>query len=130
MGRTPSAWLCPDSNRITLRVSSSTDPDVGSDTVASLQSRAWNHVAFSFQNNTKEAFSATVFVNGEVDISVEFRDIDVVGNNGPLHIGRDPTNPGPRRVGKNRVGVVIVHGTSSVRYASLQAPVVQHNFLL
>lgn len=101
MGRTPSAWLCPDSNRITLRVSSSLDPDIGTDTVASLQSRAWNHVAFSFRNNTEEVFSATVFVNGEVDVSVEFRDIDVIGNNGPLHIGRDPTNLGPRQVGNN-----------------------------
>lgn len=98
MGRTPSAWLCPHSNRITLRVTSNTEPDIGIDSVAALRAREWTHVAFSFDNVTDEAFSATIFVNGIVDVSVTFQEMNVVGNNGPLHLGRDPSTLGPRQV--------------------------------
>lgn len=98
MGRTPSAWLRPYSNRIALRVTSTTDPDIGADSIAALDARVWHHLAFSFENDTDNEFSATLFVNGLVDISVAFRNIDVVGNDGPLYIGRDPSLRGPRRV--------------------------------
>lgn len=96
MGRTPSAWLCPHTNRITLRVTTKAEPDIGADAMAALQARTWNHLAFSFDNSTEEGFSATIFVNGVVDISIVFRGVHVVGNDGPLHIGRDPSNLGPR----------------------------------
>lgn len=96
MGRTPSAWLIPGSNRITLRVTTSEEPDIGIDSVTALAPFSWNHVAFSFNSTTDSAFSATVFVNGVADISVTFRDMEVRGNDGPLYIGRDPGNIGPR----------------------------------
>lgn len=102
-GRTPSAWLCPHSNRIALRVTSNTNNDndndnslIGADSTVAISAGSWNHVAFSFDNNTKGTFSATIFVNGVVDISAAFREADVVGNDGPLHIGCDLTNPGAR----------------------------------
>lgn len=98
MGRTPSAWLCPHSNRIALRVTSDTNPDIGTDSVAAIHAGKWNHLAFSFENSSDELFSATVFVNGVPDVSVAFRETSVVGNDGPLHIGRDPSNLGPRQV--------------------------------
>lgn len=98
MGRTPSAWLLPGSNRITLRVTTSEEPDIGVDSITALAPHSWNHVAFSFDNATEDAFSATIFVNGIADVSVTFRDMKVRGNDGPLHIGRDPSNVGPRRV--------------------------------
>ena len=99
-GRTPSAWLCPHSNRIALRVTSNNDKDndIGADSRGAISAGSWNHIAFSFDNNTKETFLTTIFVNGAVDISMAFREADVVGNDGPLHIGRDLTNPGARRV--------------------------------
>lgn len=95
MGRTPSAWLCPNSNRIALRVTSETHPDVGADSIASLGTNTWNHVAFSFTNNSDGSFSACIFINGTLDISMEFNE-HVLSNTGPLHIGRDPSNQGPR----------------------------------
>lgn len=97
MGRTPSAWLCPNSNRIALRVTSDTNPDIGADSMASLGANTWNHVAFSFKNNT-DGFSASIFINGTLDISVDFNHGHVLSNTGPLHIGRDPSNQGPRQV--------------------------------
>lgn len=103
-GGTPSAWLCPHSNRIALRVTSDQNNHIGADSTGTISSGSWNHVAFSFFNNTvnNEAFSATIFVNGVVDISMTFGEVDVVGNNGPLHIGRDLSNPGPRRAFNER----------------------------
>lgn len=103
-GRTPSAWLCPHSNRIALRVTSNQNNHIGADSTVSISAGSWNHIAFTFDNNTvnNEAFSATIFVNGVVDISVTFGEVDVVGNDGPLHFGRDLSNPGPRRVFKER----------------------------
>lgn len=98
MGRTPSAWLCPHSNHIALRVTSDTDPDIGVDSIASLTAGSWSHVAFTFDNSTKHIFSATIFINGTLDISMEFSRTNVLGNDGPLHVGRDPSNRGPRRV--------------------------------
>eukprot|EP00903_Cladosiphon_okamuranus_P018769 g17268.t2 len=96
MGRTPSAWLCPDSNRIALRVTSETNPDIGANSIASLGVNTWNHVAFSFTNNTNGSFSANIYINGTLDISVDFNEQHVLSNTGPLHIGRDPSNKGPR----------------------------------
>lgn len=98
MGRTPSAWLCPHSNHIALRVASDTTPDIGADSVASLIAGTWSHVAFTFDNSTNGAFLAKIFINGTLDISVEFSGTSVLGNDGPLHVGRDPSNRGPRRV--------------------------------
>lgn len=97
-GRTPSAWLRPHSNRITLRVTTESEPDVGADSKASLAAGTWSHLAFSFENNPSEGFSATIYINGTLDISVAFNGTSVVGNDGPLHIGRDPSNFGPRLV--------------------------------
>lgn len=96
MSRTPSAWLCPYSNRIALRVTSNTSPDIGIDSTAALVPRSWNHVAFSFDNRTDGEFSATIFVNGAVDMSAVFADMNVIANAGPMYIGRDPSNKGSR----------------------------------
>ncbi|CAM9568879.1 unnamed protein product [Scytosiphon promiscuus] len=98
MGRTPSAWLRPHSNRITLRVTTDSDPDVGIDSRASLAAGTWSHVAFSFDNNPRMSFSASIYINGTLDVSMAFNGTNVVGNDGPLHIGRDPSNLGPRLV--------------------------------
>ncbi|CAN0479666.1 unnamed protein product, partial [Ectocarpus sp. 8 AP-2014] len=98
MGRTPSAWLCPHSNRIALRVTSDTNPDIGADSVASLNAGTWNHVVFTFENTTSGEFSSSIFINGTLDISVQFDGTTVLGNDGPLHIGRDTSNLGPRWV--------------------------------
>lgn len=95
-GRTPSAWLCPYSNHIGLRVTSNTSPDIGIDSTAALAPRSWNHVAFSFDNQSDGAFSATIFVNGAADVSMVFVDMDMIANNGPMYIGRDPSNKGSR----------------------------------
>ncbi|CAM9786004.1 unnamed protein product, partial [Ectocarpus sp. 4 AP-2014] len=96
MGRTPSAWLCPHSNRIALRVTSDTNPDIGADSVVSLNAGTWNHVVFTFDNTTSGEFSSTIFVNGTLDISVQFDGTTVLGNDGYLQIGRDTSNLGPR----------------------------------
>ncbi|CAM9903173.1 unnamed protein product [Hapterophycus canaliculatus] len=98
MGRTPSAWLRPYSNRIALRVTTDSAPDVGVDSQASLVAGTWSHVAFSFDNIPSESFSASIFINGTLDVSVAFNGTTAVGNDGPLHIGRDPRNFGPRLV--------------------------------
>lgn len=98
MGRTPSAWLRPHSNRIALRVTTNSDPDVGTDSQASFAAGTWSHVAFTFDNSPRESFFASIFVNGTLDVSVGFSGTNVLGNDGPLHIGRDPSNLGARLV--------------------------------
>ncbi|CAM9350301.1 unnamed protein product [Ectocarpus fasciculatus] len=96
VGRTPSAWLCPHSNRIALRVTSDTNPDIGADSVASLNAGTWSHVVFTFDHTTSGEFSSAIYINGTLDISVQFNGTTVLGNDGPLHIGRDTSNLGPR----------------------------------
>lgn len=102
-GASLSARLCPRSNRIALRVTSTKrDQTVSVDSVAALGVHTWNHVAFAFENNTQEGgISAKIFINGVTDISATFRDVDRVRNDDPLLIGRHPGNngndgPGPR----------------------------------
>lgn len=85
----------PHSNHITLRVSSDTNPDISADTLGSLRVNTWSHVAFSFENITGGSFVARVFINGTLDISVDYGS-NILANPGPLHIGRDPSNLGPR----------------------------------
>lgn len=61
-----------------------------------LAPRSWYHLAFTFNNETERAFSATIFVNGAVDVFGVFEDMDVIDNTGPMYIGRDPSNSGSR----------------------------------
>ncbi|CAN0436364.1 unnamed protein product, partial [Ectocarpus sp. 13 AM-2016] len=62
------------------------------DSVASLNAGTWNHVMFTFDNITSGEFSSTIFINGTLDTSVQFDGTIVLGNDGPLHIGRDTSN--------------------------------------
>lgn len=50
--RTPSVWLLPNSNRLSVRVSSIANHDVGVDTTVPLSTQQWSYVVFSFTNHT------------------------------------------------------------------------------
>jgi len=52
--RTPSVWLMPNSNKLSIRVSSNVSTDVGVETISPLSSQQWTHVTFTFKNNTYE----------------------------------------------------------------------------
>ena len=117
-GRTPSAWLHPDSGRLALRASMGpSHPDLGADTVAEVPTRAWTHLTFTFTNRTKaaaaastaaddnggggggdndlEPFSFGFFVDGVHDVTINYPHA-VDGNLGDLRIGKDPDRAGPK----------------------------------
>ncbi|CAM9421785.1 unnamed protein product [Choristocarpus tenellus] len=95
--RTPSAYLHPFSNRLSVRVTSSVDPDIGVDSSKVLPIQEWTHLAFVFDNSTQGAFSLALYVNGKLDVSAMFQGMDILANDGPLYLGQDPAgNPGTR----------------------------------
>lgn len=103
---TPSVWLHPNSNRLALRVTTSTKPHIGMDSRTQLAAGKWTHVAFSFSNTTVGEFFAAIYVNGLLDVSGTFRDVVNLGPDFPLYIGRDPSTPGPRYSNSARLPVM------------------------
>ena len=86
--RTPSAWLAPGSTRVTFRVSTTASTEVWGTAKTPLPVREWCHIAFSVDGRIMR-----FYVNGVLDVAVETNG-DVVSNDGNLHIGKDPANPG------------------------------------
>lgn len=97
--RTPSAWLLPTSSRLAIRASTAASPDLGTDTTLSLPLDQWVHLCLVFDNRTRasgtSAFSAVVYVDGQLDISVGYSD-EVVPNNSSLKLFKDVSFDGPR----------------------------------
>ena len=48
--RTPSVWLLPDDNRMTIRMTTASNPDLGVYTKGSLTLNQWCYVAITFDN--------------------------------------------------------------------------------
>eukprot|EP00935_MAST-01C_sp_MAST-1C-sp1_P000630 g630.t1 len=107
--RTPSAWLMPQDNRLTLRVSTEVSFDVGLESKNPLPLQRWCHLVFTFQNHTDEAGSSrskggalpqsrytfSLYVDGRQDVQMQVHN-RVLPNDSPLRIGRDPTFEGAR----------------------------------
>jgi TPR repeat protein len=87
--RTPSAWLVPGSTHVTFRVSTKTSTEVWGTSTVGLPVRKWCHIAFSLENRIMR-----FYIDGTLDAAVSVPDSDVVTNNGNLHLGKDPKNPG------------------------------------
>jgi len=97
--RTPSAWLAPGSTHVTFRVSTTLSTEVWGTANTPLPVRQWCHIALSV-----EGAIMRFYVNGALDAAVEILG-EVVANDGNLHVGKDPANPGLRGF----VGAVQMH---------------------
>ena len=86
--RTPSAWLAPGSTLVTFRVSTTVSTEVWGTANTPLPVREWCHIALSVDGRIMR-----FYVNGALDAAVETNG-DVVSNDGDLHLGKDPANPG------------------------------------
>jgi len=56
--RTPSIWLHPNSNRLSVRVSTVDTPDIGADSIETLPMNDWVFVAIVFMNYTAARIDA------------------------------------------------------------------------
>ncbi|RYG56483.1 hypothetical protein EON66_02795, partial [archaeon] len=97
-GRTPSAWVAPDSEHLLLRVSQiapTQEADVGGRSFGAIPVRRWTHLAFSFENSSAESaqvdapsFTYRLFIDGELDTQIAFpAGARISANTGPLFIG-------------------------------------------
>jgi hypothetical protein len=94
--RTPSAWLMPNDMRLAIRVSTSAEANLGTESVRELPLQRWAHIAFVFTNSSDgSAFELTLYVDGALDCSLKFRSA-VLANDGPLRLGRDIWERGTR----------------------------------
>ena len=64
--RTPSAWLTPNTNRVTYRISSTSAREVWGTSNASLPTRRWCHVTFSVGQDRLMRF----YIDGVLDTAV------------------------------------------------------------
>eukprot|EP01037_Dinobryon_pediforme_P013308 gene13308-13420_t len=129
--RTPSVWLLPHSNRLTLRVSTRDNVDLGAETTIELPLHEWSFLTFVFRNessserNATLIYSATVFVNGVLDVLVQYNEQDLSLWDAPLSdgdvtslyskgLGRDTEKNGHDKVRKESASVVAVEQALSL----------------
>lgn len=117
--RTPSAWLLPNSNRMTVRASMIENKDIGRDSSIVFPTDEWVFLSFVMLNHstspatapaapalrphadTKEPSQAPVvysihaYVNGVLDLSLDFLQ-PVTANSAPLSLFKDPSHDGFR----------------------------------
>lgn len=119
--RTPSVWLVPNSTRLTVKVSTAREPDVGGETRRSLPIAEWVHVAFLFRNftdctgNRDACFEMSTVIDGVPDATYSVVE-PVLGNDGPLYVGKDPWLPGFRGL---MSGIEIVSSSTTETMPSL-----------
>ena len=82
--RGPGVWLNPGSNRVHFRVSTTSNWNEGTDSVADLPTGAWSHIACVKAGNKWRCY-----VNGVLDTELTLS-AGTTGNNGPLYVGDDP----------------------------------------
>jgi len=58
--RTPSIWLHPDSNRLSIRVSTVDTPDIGADSIQTLPMNDWVFVTVVFMNYTAASMDTSI----------------------------------------------------------------------
>lgn len=95
--RTPSAWFMPNTNHISLRVSTTENADFEVVSLQEIVINKWTHVAFTFHNHTAaledhRTYEASVYINGKVDITAAFS-VPVKGNDSPLLLFYDGSFP-------------------------------------
>lgn len=123
--RTPSAWLLPDSNKLAIRVSTTSYHDVGTETLQEIPMDRWTFLTFVFKNTSQDNttmylsdgvtsrngkgerlltskggdddnnYSISTYVDGKLDVSMTFSET-VLGNDGMLHLFKDVSHDGPR----------------------------------
>ncbi len=82
--RGPGLWLNPGNNRLHFRVSTTSNYNEGTDSVANLPTGSWSHIAC-----VKEGNKWRCYVNGVFDREVTLS-AGTTGNSGPLYVGDDP----------------------------------------
>lgn len=115
--RTPSAWLLPHSNKLTIRVSSDISADLGSnisvchllliniairigaETTMEIPTHEWCFLSFVFNNQSMDSqtnrtvFSLSVYLNGVLDVNMVYG-VPVLANKGPLQLFKDISHAG------------------------------------
>ena len=115
--RTPSVWLLPDRNRFTIRVSTSSTPDLGeghdhilvgscittnvlcthetgAETTLDIPLHEWTFLTFVFQKDSGTLISSSsVYVNGLLDVRIQYGEAVSV-NSGPLQFFKDVSHSG------------------------------------
>ena len=82
--RGPGIWLNQTGNRIHFRNSTTASNNEGTDSVASLVTNAWSHVACVKAGNKWRCY-----INAVLDTEFTLSG-NTIGNNGPLYLGDDP----------------------------------------
>jgi hypothetical protein len=82
--RTFAMWMHPDNNKLHYRISTSSNPNDGSDSTSEVALNKWTHVAY-----IKSGRSLQLYLNGKLD-AVATLASDSVSNTGPLYLGKDP----------------------------------------
>ncbi|GAB4204954.1 MAG: hypothetical protein OHK0022_30580 [Roseiflexaceae bacterium] len=82
--RTFAIWMNPSTNQLHYRISTTSNWNSGGDSIGALAVGTWTHVGYVKRGNTLE-----LYLNGVLDSSVALAGT-VVGNSGPLYIGKDP----------------------------------------
>lgn len=94
--RTPSAWFDIDSNRLLMRCSTNSEPDIGATSISSIPLREWVHLVFVFTNHSFLAltesglpsFTYKMYLDGRLDSELTFASpLLVESNEGALIIG-------------------------------------------
>lgn len=100
--RTPSAWILPHSNHITLRVSTDENPDVGGQSVSEISEERWTFLTFVWTNCSKSCqrhetwrYQYQLYLDGALDTVMNVHDV-VMPNDGDLFIGKDHSMEGLR----------------------------------
>jgi len=96
--RTPSLWLHPTENILTLRVSTENEMDYGVTASTPLMSDTWYHLALVIDNSTS-SFRAAVYVDGEV--LLELKHDQVIASFGSMKFGHDAWSSGPDSLVQN-----------------------------
>lgn len=82
--RTPALFLRPESNRLYYRVSTTSHPNLGGDSLGALPVQRWTHVAM-----VKAGSKLRLYLQGLPDSEVTLSQ-PVVHNSFPIHVGDDP----------------------------------------
>ncbi|MBL9134491.1 MAG: LamG domain-containing protein, partial [Verrucomicrobiales bacterium] len=88
--RTFTFFLWPNANRLHYRLSTTTNPNEGGDSVALLATNTWTHVSLIKSGNRYR-----LFLNGVFD-SERILPAPVLSNNQPLYLGDNPVNFGTK----------------------------------
>ena len=104
--RTPSVWLLPNANRLTLRATTIRDIDLGAESHIEIPLDSWTLLSLTFCPSSSSSslhssqYKIQLYVNNTLDISLTYQD-EVLGNSYPFHLLHDGTHVGPKCIVTN-----------------------------